>query len=126
MRLEWGCPWAVDTHSAAALVRKATAARTLYADRERVAATASPPCACTPGRHPDDPQLTELIGELSLHSEAFSAHVGRPRRSCPHHRHETPPAPAGRRPALGYVLLAVEDDPSRLLSYTPGAGLTHC
>jgi hypothetical protein len=84
------------------------AARALYTDWERV---------------PDDPQLTELIGELSLHSETFRrlwadhdvvAHTTGAKRF--HH-------PVVGDLALDYVVLAVEGDPEQtLVIYTPEPG----
>jgi hypothetical protein len=47
------------------------ATRTLYADCEKVAGDCLAMLRLYAGRHPDDPQLTELIGELSLHSDTF-------------------------------------------------------
>jgi hypothetical protein len=67
------------------------------------------------GRHPDDPQLTELIGELSLHSDTFRrlwadhdvlAHATGTKRL--HH-------PVVGEMTLDYVVLAVESDPDQSL-----------
>ncbi len=72
------------------------------------------------GRHPDDPQLTELIGELSLHSDTFrrmwadhdvQAHTTGTKRL--HH-------PLVGDLTLDYLVLAVEGDPEQTLTiYTP-------
>ncbi|MET9819510.1 transcriptional regulator, partial [Streptomyces sp. NPDC006355] len=72
------------------------------------------------GRHPDDPQLTELIGELSLHSDTFrrmwadhdvQAHTTGTKRL--HH-------PLVGDLTLDYAVLAVEGDPEQtLVLYTP-------
>ncbi|WSA74709.1 helix-turn-helix transcriptional regulator [Streptomyces sp. NBC_01799] len=96
------------------------AARTLYTDWERVAADCVATLRLYAGRHPDDPQLTELIGELSLHSDTFrriwadhdvQAHTTGTKRL--HH-------PLVGDLALDYVVLAVEDDPEQtLVIYTP-------
>ncbi|MFI7020814.1 helix-turn-helix transcriptional regulator [Streptomyces sp. NPDC050164] len=96
------------------------AARTLYADWERVAGDCLAMLRLYAGRHPDDPQLTELIGELSLHSDAFRrmwadhdviAHTSGTKRL--HH-------PLVGDLTLDYVVLAVEGDPEQTLTiYTP-------
>ena len=46
-------------------------ARELYADWDFAARDCVATLHLYAGRHPEDPQLTELIGELSLHSTAF-------------------------------------------------------
>jgi transcriptional regulator with XRE-family HTH domain len=96
------------------------AARTLYADWEQVAGDCLAFLRLYAGRHPDDPQLTELIGELSLHSETFRrlwgdhnviAHTRGTKRL--HH-------PLVGDLTLDYVALAVEGDPDQtLVIYTP-------
>ncbi|MEU8921875.1 helix-turn-helix transcriptional regulator [Kitasatospora sp. NPDC048545] len=96
------------------------AARTLYADWERVAGDCVATLRLYAGRHPDDPQLTELIGELSLHSDTFRrmwadhdvhAHTTGTKRL--HH-------PIVGDLTLDYVVLAVEGDPDQtLVIYTP-------
>ncbi|MFI0814813.1 helix-turn-helix transcriptional regulator [Streptomyces sp. NPDC021098] len=99
------------------------AARALYADWERVAADCVATLRLYAGRHADDPQLTELIGELSLHSDVFRrmwgdhdvlAHTAGTKRL--HH-------PLVGDLTLDYVVLAVEDDPEQtLVIYTPEPG----
>jgi transcriptional regulator with XRE-family HTH domain len=99
------------------------AARALYTDWERVAGDCVATLRLYAGRHPDDPQLTELIGELSLHSETFRrlwadhdvvAHTTGAKRF--HH-------PVVGDLALDYVVLAVEGDPEQtLVIYTPEPG----
>ena len=95
------------------------AARTLYVDWELIAGNCVAALRLYAGRHPDDPQLTELIGELSLHSETFRR-MWATTTSSP-----TPPAPnASTTPSsatsLDYVVLAVEGDPEQtLVVYTP-------
>ncbi|WP_449352303.1 helix-turn-helix transcriptional regulator [Streptomyces shaanxiensis] len=96
------------------------AARTLYADWERVAGDCLAALRLYAGRHPDDPQLTELIGELSLHSDAFrrmwadhdvQAHTSGTKRL--HH-------PLVGDLTLDYLVLAVEGDPEQtLVVHTP-------
>ncbi|MGC9499309.1 helix-turn-helix transcriptional regulator [Streptomyces sp. WG7] len=96
------------------------AARALYADWERVAGDCLAMLRLYAGRHPDDPQLTELIGELSLHSDIFrrmwadhdvQAHTSGTKRL--HH-------PLVGDLTLDYLVLAVEGDPEQTLTiYTP-------
>ncbi len=96
------------------------AARRLYADWERVAGDCLAALRLYAGRHPDDPQLTELIGELSLHSDTFRrlwadhnvvAHTSGTKRL--HH-------PLVGDLTLDYLGLAVEGDPEQtLIIYTP-------
>ncbi|MGW0552047.1 helix-turn-helix transcriptional regulator [Streptomyces altiplanensis] len=96
------------------------AARALYADWEKVAGDCLAMLRLYAGRHPDDPQLTELIGELSLHSGTFrrmwadhdvQAHTTGTKRL--HH-------PLVGDLTLDYLVLAVEGDPEQTLTiYTP-------
>ncbi|MEU0227136.1 helix-turn-helix transcriptional regulator [Streptomyces sp. NPDC006284] len=96
------------------------AARTLYADWERVAGDCLAMLRLYAGRHADDPQLTELIGELSLHSDTFrrmwadhdvQAHTTGTKRL--HH-------PLVGDLTLDYLVMAVEGDPEQTLTvYTP-------
>ncbi|MET9503727.1 helix-turn-helix transcriptional regulator [Streptomyces sp. NPDC006622] len=96
------------------------AARTLYADWDQVAGDCLAALRLYAGRHPDDPQLTELVGELSLRSDTFRrmwadhdvvAHTSGTKRL--HH-------PLVGDLTLDYVVLAVEDDPEQtLVVYTP-------
>jgi transcriptional regulator with XRE-family HTH domain len=91
------------------------AARELYADWEKAAGDCVAALRLYAGRHPDDPQLTELIGELSVHSDAFRrlwadhdvlAHSTGTKRL--HH-------PLVGDLTLDYVVLAVEADPDQTL-----------
>ncbi|RAG86481.1 transcriptional regulator [Streptacidiphilus pinicola] len=91
------------------------AARSLYADWEKAAADCVATLHLYAGRHPDDPQLTELIGELSVHSDTFRrlwadhdvlAHATGTKRL--HH-------PVVGEMTLDYVVLAVESDPDQSL-----------
>jgi transcriptional regulator with XRE-family HTH domain len=96
------------------------ASRTLYADWEQIAGNCVASLRLYAGRHPDDPQLTELIGELSLHSDTFRrmwadhdvlAHTTGTKRL--HH-------PLVGDLTLDYLVLAVEGDPEQtLVIYTP-------
>ncbi|MFD5162443.1 helix-turn-helix transcriptional regulator [Streptomyces hawaiiensis] len=96
------------------------AARTLYTDWDEVAETCMSRLRLYAGRHPDDPQLTELIGELSLHSDIFRslwadhdvvAHTTGTKRL--HH-------PLVGDLTLEFAVLAVEGDPEQcLVIYTP-------
>ncbi|MFG2359965.1 helix-turn-helix transcriptional regulator [Streptomyces sp. NPDC048521] len=96
------------------------AARALYADWEKVAGDCLAMLRLYAGRHPDDPQLTELIGELSLHNGTFrrmwadhdvQAHTTGTKRL--HH-------PLVGDLTLDYLVLAVEGDPEQTLTlYTP-------
>ncbi|MFJ4535406.1 helix-turn-helix transcriptional regulator [Streptomyces tibetensis] len=96
------------------------AARSLYADWDQVAGDCLAMLRLYAGRHPDDPQLTELVGELSLHSDAFRrmwadhdvvAHTTGTKRL--HH-------PLVGDLTLDYLVLAVEGDPDQTLTiYSP-------
>ncbi|MET8213046.1 helix-turn-helix transcriptional regulator [Streptomyces sp. NPDC005373] len=96
------------------------AAPALYADWEKAARDTVAALRLYAGRHADDPQLTELIGELSLHSDAF-------RRLWADHdvRAHTTGTKRLHHPVVGdltldYVVLAAEDDPDQSLAiYTP-------
>ncbi|MEU1173366.1 helix-turn-helix transcriptional regulator [Streptomyces microflavus] len=96
------------------------AALSLYTDWERVARDTVAALRLYAGRHGDDPQLTELIGELSLHSDTF-------RRFWADHdvRAHTTGTKRLHHPLVGdltldYVVLATEDDPEQSLAiYTP-------
>ncbi|WP_368773884.1 hypothetical protein [Streptomyces sp. A1136] len=96
------------------------AALSLYTDWERVAGDTVTGLRLYAGRHSDDPQLTEVIGELSLHSDTFRrlgadqdvrAHTTGTKRL--HH-------PLVGDLTLDYVVLAAEDDPEQSLAiYAP-------
>ncbi|WP_406446952.1 helix-turn-helix transcriptional regulator [Streptomyces sp. NBC_01613] len=96
------------------------AARTLYTDWDRAASDCVAKLRLYAGRHPDDPQLTELIGELSVHSDTFR------RMWADHDVHaHTIGTKRLHHPVVGdlildYVVLAVEGDPEQTLAiYTP-------
>ena len=91
------------------------AVRALYADWDFAARDCVATLHLYAGRHPDDPQLTELIGELSVHSDIFRrmwaehdvlAHTTGTKRL--HH-------PLVGELNLDYVVLAVEGDPDQSL-----------
>lgn len=91
------------------------AARALYADWDFAARDCVATLHLYSGRHPDDPRLTELIGELSVHSDTFRrmwadhdvlAHTTGTKRL--HH-------PLVGTLTLDYVVLAVEGDPDQSL-----------
>ena len=91
------------------------AARTLYADWERAAGDCVAMLRLYAGRHPDDPQLIELIGELSVRSDTFRhmwghhdvlAHMTGTKRF--HH-------PVVGDLVLDYEVLTVEGDPEQIL-----------
>ena len=91
------------------------AVRALYADWDFAARDCVATLHLYAGRHPDDPQLTELIGELSVHSDIFRrmwaehdvlAHTTGTKRL--HH-------PLVGELTLDYVVLAVEGDPDQSL-----------
>jgi transcriptional regulator with XRE-family HTH domain len=96
------------------------AARSLYVDWERVAGNCVAALRLYAGRHAEDPQLTELVGELSVRSDTFRrmwgdhdvlAHTTGTKRL--HH-------PIVGELSLNYVVLAVEGDPEQtLVVYTP-------
>jgi transcriptional regulator with XRE-family HTH domain len=52
-------------------------ARDFYPDWEAVAAESVDYLRMYAGRHPDDPELAELVGELSIHSPEFREHWAR-------------------------------------------------
>ena len=92
-----------------------TAAQTLFLDRPAKARDLVAFLHIDAGRHPDDPALAELVGELSLHSELF-------RRLWADHpvRDKGHATATLRHPLVGTVELAYEalrlpDDPEQLL-----------
>ncbi|WP_328323381.1 helix-turn-helix transcriptional regulator [Kribbella sp. NBC_00382] len=91
------------------------AASSLYADWHRAAGDCVANLRLYAGRHPDDPQLTELIGELSVRSDTFRriwadhdvlAHASGTKRL--HH-------PLVGDLTLDYEVLTVADDPEQAL-----------
>ncbi|MEU3979250.1 helix-turn-helix transcriptional regulator [Streptomyces sp. NPDC026672] len=98
-------------------------AEALYPDWEQVAGDCVATLRVYAGRHPDDPLLTELVGELSLRSAAF-------RRMWAEHDVlvHTTGTKRLRHPVVGdltldYVVLAAEGDPEQtLVLYTAEPG----
>jgi transcriptional regulator with XRE-family HTH domain len=96
------------------------AARTLYGDWDTAAADCVAFLHVYAGRHPDDPQLAELIGELSVRSDVF-------RRMWAGHdvlEHATGTKrfhhPIVGDLSLDYEVLTVEGDPEQaLVLYVP-------
>jgi hypothetical protein len=89
------------------------AARTLYADWDRVAGDCVATLRLYTGRHPDDPQLTEPIGELAVHSDTFRRMwADRDRPGQPDRRPPPPPrhplrSSSGRRVRAGETPLKI-------------------
>jgi transcriptional regulator with XRE-family HTH domain len=100
-------------------------ARELYPDWEEGARATVAYLRLAAGRHPDDPALAELIGELSMNSEEF-------RRWWPRHdvQEKTHGMKRFMHPIVGPLTLAYEslalagDDDQTLVVYTaePGSG----
>jgi transcriptional regulator with XRE-family HTH domain len=100
------------------------AARTLFRDWKTVAAEAAGALRLDVGRHPNDPQSNQLVGELAVHSEHF-------RHWWAGHRVATPSAGIVRlhHPAVGdlelnFENLVLPDDPDqtlRVYSARPGS-----
>ena len=91
------------------------AARSLYLDWDKAAGDCVATLHLYAGRHPDDPQLAELIGDLSVRSDTFRrmwadhdvlAHATGTKRL--HH-------PLVGDLTLDYMVLAVEADPDQAL-----------
>jgi hypothetical protein len=91
------------------------AAHSLYLDWDKAAGDCVATLHLYAGRHPDDPQLAELIGDLSVRSDTFRrmwadhdvlAHASGTKRL--HH-------PLVGDLTLDYVVLAVEADPDQAL-----------
>ena len=78
-------------------------ARVLFTDWDAVAADTVAFLRMTAAEDPDDAQLVELIGELSVHSPELPQAVGQARRQGQDVRRQALRPPAGRaaRPALG-------------------------
>ncbi len=78
------------------------ASRDLYPDWQTKARDTVANLRYDAGRHPDDPQLASLVGELSLGQQRLPAPVGRPQRPRQNPRPQAVPPPANRgaRPRL--------------------------
>ena len=72
-------------------------ARDLFPEWERIAGDTVAMLRIEAGRHPDDPELIELIGQLSTRSTAIPHPLGGQRRPGAPGRHQGLPAPAHRR-----------------------------
>ncbi|MEE4545688.1 helix-turn-helix transcriptional regulator [Streptomyces sp. V4-01] len=99
------------------------AARELYPDWEGVARSSVAALHLYAGRHPDDPRLAELIGELSLRDEDFrrwwADHDVQRRTFGAKHFHH----PVVGALTLDYEALAVTGDPDQTLGiYTAEPG----
>ncbi|GAB2913425.1 helix-turn-helix transcriptional regulator [Streptomyces mayteni] len=97
--------------------------RELYGDWKSKARDAVADLRVTASRYPDDPQLTELIGELTVKSPEFaSLWNAHPVRACAHHQR------AYRHPLVGRMVLGDEtmrlpdDEGQRLAIFTAEPG----
>ncbi|MCO5968953.1 helix-turn-helix transcriptional regulator [Actinoallomurus soli] len=99
------------------------AARSLYADWETVARSSVAALHLYAGRHPHDPRLAELVGELSVRDQDFrrwwAGHdVARRTHGSKRFHH-----PVVGDLTLNYDVLAATDDPDQLLGvYTAEPG----
>ncbi|GAA0365881.1 hypothetical protein GCM10010151_64760 [Actinoallomurus spadix] len=99
------------------------AARSLYADWETVARSSVAALHLYAGRHPHDPRLAELVGELSVRDQDFrrwwAGHdVARRTHGTKRFHH-----PVVGDLTLTYDVLAATDDPDQLLGvYTAEPG----
>jgi transcriptional regulator with XRE-family HTH domain len=71
-------------------------ARDVFPEWDRIAGDTVAMLRTEAGRHPNDPELIELIGQLSTRSTRISHPLGRQRRPRPPRRHEDLPAPPHR------------------------------
>ena len=103
-------------------------ARELYADWEQVAADTAAMLRMDAGRHPDDPALGQLVGELSIQSPEFRRLWAR------NQVHQRSTGTKGyRHPLIGdlaitYQALAPGDDPDQTLivyDTEPGSSSAH-
>jgi hypothetical protein len=91
------------------------AARTLFRDWETVAAEAAGALRLDVGRHPNDPQANQLVGELAVNSEHFRQwwaghHVATPSAGSVRLHH-----PAVGQLELNFENLVLPDDPDQTL-----------
>ena len=94
-------------------------ARDLFPEWDRIAGDTVAMLRIEAGRHPDDPELIELIGQLSTRSTAFRTRWAGQRRPGAPGRHQGLPAPAHRR---GHAALR---EPARRRRLRPGAHRLH-
>lgn len=103
------------------------AARDLYRDWEQVAATFVAGLRLAAGRHPDDPQLNELVGELSIKVPEFHTWWASHRvDQCAHNTQHLDHPVAGEL-TLSYETLALPADPDQsicLYTTEPGSPST--
>ncbi|WP_063129739.1 helix-turn-helix transcriptional regulator [Nocardia fusca] len=90
-------------------------ARELYADWEQVAADTAAMLRVDAGKHPDDPQLGRLVGELSIHSPEFRRlwarnHVHQRTTGTKRYHH-----PLVGDLTISYQALIIADDPDQTL-----------
>ncbi|HEY7485575.1 MAG TPA: helix-turn-helix transcriptional regulator [Streptosporangiaceae bacterium] len=98
--------------------------RDLYADIKRKASDGVAYLRLTAGRYPDDPQLTALIGELTVHSQEFAAlWAAHPVRDCVYATRELRHSLVGPL-TLTEQLMVLPDDPGQrvvVLTAEPGS-----
>lgn len=97
--------------------------RELYVDWKRKARDAVAFLRTSAARHPDDPQLTELVGELTMHSAEFatlwSAH---PVRECASNTREYQHPTVGRLTLRDEMLKLPDDEGQRVVIYNAEPG----
>lgn len=97
--------------------------RELYADWRAKARDAVAFLRASAARHPDDPKLTELVGELVMHSEEFSAlWSAHPVRECASNVREYRHPVVGRLTLRDEVLKLPEDEGQRMVVYNAEPG----
>jgi transcriptional regulator with XRE-family HTH domain len=104
-------------------VFRSPGARTLYPDWAAVAAETVAYLRLDAGRHPDDPQLAALVGELSVHSEDFrrlwADHLVKEKT----HGVKRISHPVAGELELAYETMALPGDPDQtVVVYTAPAG----
>jgi transcriptional regulator with XRE-family HTH domain len=99
------------------------ATRSLYADWERVARETVGYLRQCAGRHPDDPELATLVGELSLKSEPFARWWGGHLVREKTHGTKRMVHPVVGELSLDYETLMLAGEPDQaLIAYTPEPG----
>lgn len=97
--------------------------RRLYPDREQVVSDTVGHLRIDAGRYPDDPELTSLIGELSMHSEEFRRHWAMHTVKSKTHGVKRFRHPLVGEFVLAYETLHLPDAPDQLLNvYTAEPG----
>ncbi|MFB6720845.1 helix-turn-helix transcriptional regulator [Kribbella sp. NPDC056345] len=92
-------------------------ARSLYPNREHVTGDTVGYLRLDAGRYPDDPELTALIGELSMHSEEFRQHWAAHTVRQKKHGFKQFNHPLVGEFELAYETLMLPDDPDQLLTF---------